>query len=197
MTEPDAEYTEDDDQIEECPDCGSASLAMNSVNGHSQDGDAKRYRCTTCFHRFDEPDVRDQRGEGWLREDSLAAQLSQTEPDRVSKEFARAVREGATLVRAGDRPQIATKYVADEHGLEERSDKLREAICERVERETDWLVSTKQDSSNDRKHLSRDCPNAPDAVESASAEQVARLEQCRTCTYSDVPAIEDHERRPA
>lgn len=189
--------TNGDDQTEACPDCGSASISMNSVGGPSPNRDAKQYRCSDCFHRFDEPAVREQRGDGWLREDSLAAQLSQTDPDRVSKSFARAVREGATLVRAGDRPQVATTYVADEHGLDDRSDELREAICERVESETDWLVSTTQDSSNDRKHLSRDCPNAPDAVESASAEQVARLEQCRTCTYSDVPAIEDHEGRPA
>lgn len=108
--------------------------------------------------------------------------------------FSRAVREGATLVEAGDRPRIAANYVADEYGIEHRREELLAGITDRVEAETEWLVTANQQSSSDALHASANCPNAPERVEKPTAEQIARLDSCDICRYGELPAIEDDNR---
>jgi len=118
--------------------------------------------------------------------------------DRTERErLARAVREGADCVRAGDRPRTAARAAAEAHGLADRTDDLLAAIVERVESETDRWVSRRArqiDSWDLHLHTDRGCSQAPAEVERPSAEEIARLNDCDCCGLSaSVPVLEEDE----
>lgn len=114
-------------------------------------------------------------------------------PESEVKQFDRAVREGAELVKAGDRPRIAMRYLATEHDLGHRSEQLLESIAARVVDEVDAYVGPNTSSSGNRVHYDRECRYVSEDARQATAEEIALRRDCTFCSHPDVPLLEESD----
>jgi DNA-directed RNA polymerase subunit RPC12/RpoP len=73
------------DKVQACPECDSTVIVVRSggVNQHPIDGD--RWLCRDCGADFSAPERRDRRdgGTAGLKDDTLAGQLDEMDPDEI------------------------------------------------------------------------------------------------------------------
>ncbi|MFB6237545.1 MAG: hypothetical protein ABEH81_04155 [Halopenitus sp.] len=114
-------------------------------------------------------------------------------PESEVEQFDRAVREGADLVMAGDRPRIAMQYLATEYDLGHRSEQLLESIAARVVDEVDAYVGPSTMSSGNAVHYDRECRYLGEDAREATAEEIALRRDCSGCSTPDVPLLEESD----